>query len=123
MRNGYRLDQQANGHWYLLSPFKEPIAEIEHQGYSINIRPKVENIGQNKDIPIENIELDKDGSILEMSGFPLIEPACNPYVEAHYKLTTTRPERIKNWIAEWNPVWGWLFGAVATVAALWGWID
>ena len=118
MRDGYRLDQLANGHWQLLSPFDEPIAEIEQKAYSIEIRPNAEKFGQNKDIPIENIEIDKDGSILEMSGFPLIEPACNPYVEAHYKITTTCPKRFRNWLEEWNPVWGWLFGAVGFIVAI-----
>ena len=124
MRDGYKLEPTDNVNLdNLVSPFGERIAVIERHVCGIEIRPSLEGIGQIQDIPIENIELDKDGSILEMSAYPIIETACSPYVEAHYKIRTKHRERFRNWIAKWNPVWGWLFGLIATVFAIWGWID
>ena len=107
MRNGYRLvDTQKAYRQRLLSPVGEKIA-----------------LGTQK----TNLTFVINSSLFELrlteKDFSTMQAAYEHIAELHYQANTTRPERIRNWIAEWNPVWGWLFGAAATVAAIWGWID
>ncbi|MCZ0955277.1 MAG: hypothetical protein OXQ89_17865 [Rhodospirillaceae bacterium] len=126
MRDGYRLEPTENVHRYMLvTPFGEPIAEIERHAYGFEIQPIVEGIGYTQDFQLQNIGMTIDGAIMETSGYPLMENACNPYVEAHYKLVT-------GWHRRWgekftgftgNPLWPWLFGLIATIVAIWGWLD
>ena len=124
MRDGYRLELTDNVHLYnLVTPFGEPIVEIERHAYGFEIRPIVDGIGHTQDIHMENIDMTVDGTIIETSGYPPMENACTLYVEAHYKANTTCSEKFRNWIAAWSSIWAWLYGLIATIAAVWGWID
>ena len=125
MRDGYRLEPTDNVNLHnLVSPFGERIAEIEYHAYGIEIRPKSEVVGTAQDVFME-IELNDDESVNITSGYPLIESACQPYIRAHYKQITRWYERLGESFTGFfgNPFWGWLFGLIATVLAIWGWLD
>jgi len=125
MRDGYRLEPIENVHLYnLVTPFGEPIAEIERHAYGFEIRPIVKGIGDVQDIFMD-IERNDDGSVEVAPGYPQMQNACNPYIEAHYRLVTIWHrrwgEKFKGFAG--NPLWPWLFGLIATIVAIWGWID
>lgn len=120
MRPGYRLDQLDKYHWHVVCPFGQPIALVEKYAVGISVTPKISGIGNQKTIRLES-DNQREASSYEQH--PDMEAACRPFVEAHYKLNTTRPQRFRNWISEWNLRWSWLYGLIATIAAIWGWLD
>ena len=120
MRNDYRLAQRSKYEWHLVCPFGQPIAHIQKYALGIFVTPLIEDIGDRQNFRIKSDNRQKAATYEQ---HPDMEAACKPYIEAHYQGSTKRKEKFRNWIAEWSPLWGWLFGAVATIAAIWGWID
>ena len=107
MRDGYTLVDANKGYQqWLLSPIGEKIALGTDDGDG----KFFVHSGQLK------IRLtDKDHATMR--------EAYVHAAERHYQVSTTRSERFRNWITKWSPVWVWIYGAAATIAAFWGWID
>ena len=122
MRDGYRLARQNKYEWHLLCPFGQPIAHIQKYALGIFVTPLIEGIGDRQNFRIESDNRQKAATYEQ---HPDMEAACRPFVEGHYKINTTRQVRLGNKLTELsgNPFWPWLFGLIATIAAIWGWID
>ena len=118
MRNSYRLVQLNKYEWHLVCPFGQPIAHIRKYAVGILVTPSIAGIGDRQNFRIESDDRRK-AEVYEQH--PDMEAACRPFVERHYRLNNSLPRRIWKGIsvALGNPVWGWLFGAVAAAIAIW----
>ena len=114
MRKGYRLANIDGGYQqWLLSPIGEKIA--------LGTDKKIA-LGRDKGDRTFVIHSSELNIRFTNRDYATMREAYERAAELHYQANTSRPERFRNWIAEWSPLWGWLFGAVATIAAIWGWI-
>ena len=111
MRRDYKIVESANvAQKYLASPIGERIAIIQRfYGGGFDVSPVTPGL---------------TGSYSQHH-YETIQEACAIIAEAHYRLTTTWLQRFSNNVTQnfGSPVWAWVYGLVATIAAIWGWID
>ena len=105
------MDGNKPSEYHLCSPVGERIVlVVKLYGGSFHVIPLIGGLGGTK------------GQALR--GYETVQDACADLSERHYNLTTPRLERMAEQLNRvfGNPIWGWLFGAIMTAVAIWGWI-
>lgn len=110
MFDQYKLvDSGKPSQWHVVSPHGERLAVVVKTNSGIAVL-------------ILNTKLPRK---LNGGKYETLEDARRAVAAADYKLNTSSPQRVfkRITLAVGNPIWGWLYGFIATIAAIWGWLD
>ena len=110
MIDEYKLvNSDTRGQQHVVSPHGEKLAVVVRTSSGISVA-------------LLNTELPSE---LKNRKYKTLEDLRSAIAGAHYKLLTSGPQRVwkKIAVASDNPVWAWGYGLIATVLAIWGWID